>query len=358
MLNRSVTQQYPEVRPELPPRSRGVIALVEENCTVCMLCARECPDWCIYIDSHKETLPAPEGGRPRARNMLDRFAIDFSLCMYCGICIEVCPFDALFWSPEFEYAEGDIRNLLHEKDKLAAWAQTVPPPPAHEPNADPPKELAATSRPVRPRPAPSAAGTGSGPAAGPVVPAGPGPAGGPGLTAGPGSAAGSGPTAGPGPAAGPGSAASASAPGASASPSGAPAPPADSRSGPGLPPGPGVSAPGSGTSAPDGPSSPPGPSPSGSPSSPPASPAPGTPDGPPVRRGPSSGRSSRPGTSAGHASVRAIRPPGALPKKNDPSTGGPSVEKLSTGGGEMPPAAATPEQTPSTDPSGEAEEEK
>ncbi|MEV4186961.1 4Fe-4S binding protein, partial [Streptosporangium canum] len=142
-----------------------MIALVEENCTVCMLCARECPDWCIYIDSHKETVPAPEGGRPRARNMLDRFAIDFSLCMYCGICIEVCPFDALFWSPEFEYAEGDIRNLLHEKDKLAAWAQTVPPPPAHEPNADPPKELAAASRPVRPGPgpggrAPGAAGPG------------------------------------------------------------------------------------------------------------------------------------------------------------------------------------------------------
>ena len=51
--------------------------------------------------------------------MLDRFAIDFSLCMYCGICIEVCPFDALFWSPEFEYAEYDIRDLTHEKDRLA-----------------------------------------------------------------------------------------------------------------------------------------------------------------------------------------------------------------------------------------------
>ena len=59
-----------------------------------MLCARECPDWCIYIDSHKETIPATtEGGRERQRNVLDRFAIDFSLCMYCGICIEVCPFD-------------------------------------------------------------------------------------------------------------------------------------------------------------------------------------------------------------------------------------------------------------------------
>src|SRR5262249_5012403 len=76
----------------LPPRSRGVIGLLEENCTVCMLCARECPDWCIYIESHKQTVPAPDSGRPRVRNVLDRFAIDFSLCMYCGICIEVCPY--------------------------------------------------------------------------------------------------------------------------------------------------------------------------------------------------------------------------------------------------------------------------
>ncbi|GAB3883695.1 hypothetical protein GCM10027612_16220 [Microbispora bryophytorum subsp. camponoti] len=151
MLQKSETQQYPEVHPDLPARSRGVIALVEENCTVCMLCARECPDWCIYIDSHKETLPAPEGGRPRARNVLDRFAIDFSLCMYCGICIEVCPFDALFWSPEFEYAEYDIRDLLHEKDRLGEWAATVPPPPAHEVGAESPKELSAGSRPAAAR---------------------------------------------------------------------------------------------------------------------------------------------------------------------------------------------------------------
>ncbi|MEU9887086.1 4Fe-4S binding protein [Sphaerisporangium sp. NPDC051011] len=156
MLSKSETRQYPEVRPELPPRSRGVIALVEENCTVCMLCARECPDWCIYIDSHKETTPAPEGGRPRAHNVLDRFAIDFSLCMYCGICIEVCPFDALFWSPEFEYAEHDIRDLLHEKDRLGEWVQTIPIPPPHDPNAEPPKELAASTRttPTRPSPGP------------------------------------------------------------------------------------------------------------------------------------------------------------------------------------------------------------
>ena len=127
MTKRAVTVQYPHQRPDLPPRSRGVIGLLEENCTVCMLCARECPDWCIYIDSHKETMPAEsEGARARTRNVLDRFAIDYALCMYCGICVEVCPFDALFWSPEFEYSEPNIAELLHDKDRLGEWMETVP----------------------------------------------------------------------------------------------------------------------------------------------------------------------------------------------------------------------------------------
>ena len=144
------TAEYPDAPPHLPPRSRGVIALLEENCTSCMLCARECPDWCIYIDSHKETIPATTpGGRERQRNVLDRFAIDFSLCMYCGICIEVCPFDALHWSPEFEYSELDIRDLLHEKARLGAWMPTVPPPPALDPRSAEPAEIAAINKPAR-----------------------------------------------------------------------------------------------------------------------------------------------------------------------------------------------------------------
>ncbi|HEY0698632.1 MAG TPA: 4Fe-4S binding protein [Micromonospora sp.] len=130
---------------DLPARSRGVIALREENCTVCMLCARECPDWCIYIDSHKEEVVVP-GARPRQRNVLDRFDIDFSLCMYCGICVEVCPFDALFWSPEVEYAGYDIRDLLHDRDQLGEWMASVPPPPAHDPNGEPAKEETAAAR--------------------------------------------------------------------------------------------------------------------------------------------------------------------------------------------------------------------
>jgi ferredoxin len=73
--------------------------------------------------------------------MLDRFDIDYALCMYCGICVEVCPFDALFWAPDFEYAEYDIDGLLHDKEKLEEWTYKVLPPPDLEEGAEPPAEI-------------------------------------------------------------------------------------------------------------------------------------------------------------------------------------------------------------------------
>ena len=121
------TVQYPHVKESPPTRARGVIALHEENCTACMLCARECPDWCIYIEGHKyKAPPRRPGGKPRKKNALDRFDIDYSLCMFCGICVEVCPFEALFWTPEYEYSELKIADLLHDKTLLSQWMETVP----------------------------------------------------------------------------------------------------------------------------------------------------------------------------------------------------------------------------------------
>ena len=137
MLKPAVTTQYPHEKEVHAPRARGVIALKEENCTVCMLCARQCPDWCIYIEGYKDKAPPRrEGGKPRTVQKLDRFDIDYALCMYCGICVEVCPFDALFWSPEYEYSEVRIADLLHDKDKLGEWMKTVPEPPALEAGAE------------------------------------------------------------------------------------------------------------------------------------------------------------------------------------------------------------------------------
>ena len=127
------TVNYPKVKETPVPRARGVIALDQEACTVCMLCSRSCPDWCIYIEGHKDEIPPDKpGGRIKVRNKLDRCDIDYALCMYCGICVEVCPFDALFWSPEYEYSEAHMGDMLHDMDRLQDWLATVPEPPALE----------------------------------------------------------------------------------------------------------------------------------------------------------------------------------------------------------------------------------
>jgi NADH-quinone oxidoreductase subunit I len=40
----------------------------------------------------------------------------------------VCPFDALFWAPEFEHAVTCEGDLVHERAELRQWLAGVPAP--------------------------------------------------------------------------------------------------------------------------------------------------------------------------------------------------------------------------------------
>ena len=103
---------------------RNVIALLPEACTSCMVCVRECPSWCISVESHVEEVSEEGARRPRTVNVLDEFTIDYGLCMYCGICIETCPFDALAWRDSFDYSSGDRRGLQQDAVDLSRWWPT------------------------------------------------------------------------------------------------------------------------------------------------------------------------------------------------------------------------------------------
>ena len=111
----------------------SVIALIPEACTSCLLCVRECPTWCITLDSHTESVTEPGARRARSVSILDAFTIDFGLCMYCGICVEVCPFDALEWRSVVDPGSASREGLVQGIHGLSAWP------------SDPPNETSTTS---------------------------------------------------------------------------------------------------------------------------------------------------------------------------------------------------------------------
>ncbi|MCC6446374.1 MAG: NADH-quinone oxidoreductase subunit I [Armatimonadetes bacterium] len=122
LLRPKVTMFYPDERPSLAPRFRGVPALVtdgetgELKCVACGVCARACPDSIITIT----TMPGETKGK---RNVLDVFSIDMSRCEFCAFCAESCPFEALEMSHAFELATHDRSGLILHKEVLARFLE-------------------------------------------------------------------------------------------------------------------------------------------------------------------------------------------------------------------------------------------
>jgi NADH-quinone oxidoreductase subunit I len=110
-------------------RRHAVIGLDPAACTVCMICAEECPVWCLDIGAHVEIDSPPGARRPVRRTVLDSFTLDYGLCMYCGICVEACPVDALHWSAAPTPPEPSRADLVHGTRRLAGWLDGPEPPP-------------------------------------------------------------------------------------------------------------------------------------------------------------------------------------------------------------------------------------
>jgi NADH-quinone oxidoreductase subunit I len=107
-----VTSQYPDEKLKHPEHFRYFPFLVYDEdpnkprCTGCNICGQECPPKCMTIVRDKD-----ENGKPITYPKI--FDIDVSICMQCGICQEVCPFDAIYMDHVYEESTYERQRTLN-----------------------------------------------------------------------------------------------------------------------------------------------------------------------------------------------------------------------------------------------------
>jgi NADH-quinone oxidoreductase subunit I len=114
LFRKPITEQYPEVKRQLPARSRAIIVLTrdpdgEERCVACYLCSAVCPVSCISMQSAEKL---------NGRRYAAWFRINFARCIYCGLCEEACPTSAIQLTPNFENCKREILDFVYEKEDL------------------------------------------------------------------------------------------------------------------------------------------------------------------------------------------------------------------------------------------------
>ena len=97
------------------PRFRGEeFTWYEQRCTGCASCAKYCPLGIIEIVTSESGEQVQEGQKYH----LDVFDIDIGRCMFCGLCVEACPYDALHMGSGFEEGQFRRTDLVIGKDRL------------------------------------------------------------------------------------------------------------------------------------------------------------------------------------------------------------------------------------------------
>lgn len=104
------TLQYPTEKWVTPPGYRGMLFNYVEDCIVCKQCAVACPVDCIRIEGVAAPKDVDLGkctNGTAKKIYLDRYDIDMTKCLYCGLCTEACPTECLVMTSEYEYASYD-----------------------------------------------------------------------------------------------------------------------------------------------------------------------------------------------------------------------------------------------------------
>lgn len=96
-------------------RFRGQeFAWFEQRCTGCASCAKYCPLGIIKIVTDTSGADLQEG----QSYDIEVFDIDMGRCMYCGLCVEACPYDALHMGSGFEEGQYKRDDLIIDVNQL------------------------------------------------------------------------------------------------------------------------------------------------------------------------------------------------------------------------------------------------
>ena len=120
MFRKKDTLQYPAETRKFGERYRGVPALVKdqdgrEKCVGCYMCQWVCPPLAITIEADEYPADHP---LHQIEKYPKRFDINMLRCIYCGLCEEACPEEAIFMSKTYVVTGLSRELMVFDKQKL------------------------------------------------------------------------------------------------------------------------------------------------------------------------------------------------------------------------------------------------
>ena len=130
-FEREITEQYPEVMPELPERYRGSLQFDFDKCIACGICANNCPNDVLTIETVTDE-------KTKKKKLLS-YTIDFQYCMFCNMCVEGCPAKCLSFDKNFElskFSRDEIKTVYRRPEGLDEEAENAEEVEAAQPEED------------------------------------------------------------------------------------------------------------------------------------------------------------------------------------------------------------------------------